>query len=95
MQSLDVGVHCLVKKLLNRFALSEKSVASLLSTSSGGISGGISGILQPFTNVFNIAQYVLGAVFGSLSLLARRSWYFNLEELIAFDISSVRAFNDV
>ena len=50
---------------------------------------------MPFTNVFKIAQYVLGAVFGSLSLLARRSWYFNLEELIAFDISSVRAFKDV
>ena len=28
-------------------------------------------------------------------LLARRSCYFNLEELIVFDISSVRAFKDV
>ena len=49
---------------------------------------------MPFTNVFKIAQYVLGAVFGSLSLLARRSWYFSLE-LIALDISSARAFKDV
>ena len=57
--------------------------------------GGISEILLPFTIFFKMAQYVLGAVFGSLRLLARRSWYFNLEELIALDISSVRAFEDV
>ena len=67
--SLDIGVHCLAKKLLNRFTLSKKSVKSLSSTSSGGISG----ILLPFTNVFKMAQYVFGAVFGSFSLLARRS----------------------
>ena len=39
--------------------------------------------------------HVLGAVFGSFSLLARCSWYFSLEELIVFDISNVRAFKDV
>ena len=47
---------------------------------------------MPFTNVFKMAQYVLGAIFGSFSLLIRRSWYFNLKELIAFYISSVRGF---
>ena len=45
--------------------------------------------------IFKMAQYALRAVFGSLSLLARRSCYFNLEELIAFDVSSVIAFKDV
>ena len=35
------------------------------------------------------------AVFGSLSLLARYLWHFHLEELIAFDICSVRVFQDV
>ena len=59
---LDIGVHCLAKKLLNRFALSKKSITSLLSTSSGGISG----ILLPFANVSKMAQYVLGAVFGCI-----------------------------
>ena len=54
-----IGVHCLLKKLLNRFALSKKSVTSLLSTSSGGISG----ILLTFTNVFQMVQHVLRAVF--------------------------------
>ena len=88
--SLDIGVHCLAKKLLNRFALSKKLVTSLLVTSSGDISG----ILLPFTNVLKMVQYVFEDVFGSLSLLARRSWYFDLEELIAFNISSVRAFKD-
>ena len=53
--SLDIGVHCLAKKLLNRLALSKKSVRSLLSTSSGDISG----ILLPFKNIFKIFQYVL------------------------------------
>ena len=67
--SLDIGVHCLAKKLLKRFALSKKSVTSLLSTSSGGING----ILPPFTNVFRMAQYIFGAVFGAFRLLARRS----------------------
>ena len=66
---LDIGVHCLVKKLLNRFALSKKSVTSLLSTSSGGISG----ILLPFENVLKMTQYVLAAVFRPLSLLTRFS----------------------
>ena len=41
----------------------EKISKKLLSTSSGGISG----ILLPFTNVFKMAQYVLGAVAGPLS----------------------------
>ena len=59
---LDIGVHCLAKKLLNRFALSKKSITSLLSTSSGGISG----ILLPFASVSKMAQYVLGAVFGCI-----------------------------
>ena len=45
MLSLDIGVHYLAKKLLNRFALSKKSDTSLLSTSNGGISG----TLLPFT----------------------------------------------
>ena len=72
-------MHCLVKKLLNRFALSKKLVTSLLSISSGVISG----ISLPFANVFKMAQYVLGTDFGSLSLLVRSSWYFSLEELIA------------
>ena len=60
--SLDIGVHWLAKKLLNRFALSKKSVTNLLSTSSGGISGN----LLPFTNVFNMSQYVLGLFSGHL-----------------------------
>ena len=41
-------------------------------------------------NVFKMAQYVFGAAFGSFSLLASRSWYFNLEELKVFDIFNVR-----
>ena len=65
--SLDIGVYCLLKKLLNRFTLSKK--ISLLSTTSAGTSL----IFLPFTNVFKITQYVLGAVFGTLSLLARGS----------------------
>ena len=35
--SLDIGEHCLAKKLLNRFVLSKKPVTSLLTTSKGGI----------------------------------------------------------
>ena len=77
MLPLDIGVHCIVKKLLNRFALSKKSVISLISSSSGGISG----IILSFTNVFKIAQYVLGDVLGSLSLLARRLFYSIWESL--------------
>ena len=69
MLLLDIAVHCFAKKLLSRFALFKKSVASLLSTSSGGISG----ILMPFTNVFKMVGYVLGLLLGYLSLLARRS----------------------
>ena len=61
MLLLDIGVHCLANKLLNRFPLSKEPVRNLLSTSSGGISG----ILLPFTNVFKMAQYVLVAAFGS------------------------------
>ena len=75
MLLLDIGVHCLVKKLLNRFTFSKKLVTSLLSISGGGISG----ILLPFTNIF---KYVVGVVLGSLSLFVRYSWYFNLEDLI-------------
>ena len=94
MLSLDIGMHCLAKKLLNRFVLSKKPVTSLLSTGLLSTSSRrVSRILQPF--IFKMAQYVFGAVFGSLSLLARRSWYFNLEEVKAFDISSVRAFKVV
>ena len=88
---LDIGVHCLAKKLLKIFALSKKSVTSLLSNSSSGISG----TLLPFTNVFKMAQNVFGAAFGSFSLLARHSRYFSLGELIAFDISIARGFKDV
>ena len=54
MQSLDIGVHCLVNKLLNRFTFSKQSVKSLLSTSRGGISG----ILLPFTDVLKMVQCV-------------------------------------
>ena len=89
--SLDAGVQCLVKWLLNRFALPKKSVTSLLSTSSGGING----ILLSFTNVFKIMQHVLGAAFLSLTLFLRHSWHFNLEEHVIFETSSVRAFKDV
>ena len=88
---LDIVVHCLAKKLLNRFVdLLKRSVTSLWSTSVGGISG----ILLPFTNVSKMSQYVLRAV-GSFSLLARSSCYFNSEKNIGFDISSVRAFKDL
>ena len=44
---------------------------------------------------FQDDQYVFGAVFGLFRLLVIRSSYFNLEELVAFDISSVRAFKGV
>ena len=37
--SLDTGMHCLTKNSLKRLALSRKSATSLLSTSSGGMSG--------------------------------------------------------
>ena len=79
--SLDIGVHCLSKRLMNRFSLSKKSVTSLSSTSSGGISG----ILLVFTYVFKMTnkwwyqwnltgiyicfqddQYVLGPFSGHL-----------------------------
>ena len=43
--SLDMGMYCLTKNLLNRLALSRKSVTSLLSTSSSGTSGIFSGHL--------------------------------------------------
>ena len=45
MQLLDIEVHCLVKKLWNRLAFTEKSVLGLLSSSSCDING----ILLPFT----------------------------------------------
>ena len=77
MLLLDIRVQFLVNKLIDlRYPKYQLQV--LLSTSSGDISG----ILLPFTNVFKMVQYVLGVVFRSLSLLARRSWYFSLEELI-------------
>ena len=80
-----------VKKLFNRFAFSNKLVTSLLFTGSGGINE----ILLPFTNIFNIVQYVLGAILGSLNLFARRLWCFDLEEPIAFHLSSIRAYKSV
>ena len=47
---LDIRVHFLVNKLLNTFAFFKILGTSLLSTSSGGISG----TLRPFTNVFEV-----------------------------------------
>ena len=60
--SLDIAVYCLAKKLSNRLALTKKSVRSLLSTSSGDISG----ILLPFKNVFKMFQYVLALFLNHL-----------------------------
>lgn len=88
---LDIGLYCLVKKLLNRLVFSKRSVTSLLFTSSDGINE----ILLQFGNVFKIVQYTSGAVLGSLGLFTRRLWHFNLKELLAFDISSIGAFKCV
>ena len=57
-----------IKKSLNRFALSKKSVRNLLFTGRDGIKG----IFQPLANVFESNQQVFG-VFGSLSLTASLS----------------------
>ena len=46
---LNIGVQCLEKKKLHRFALSQKSLASLPSTRSDCINE----ILLPFTNMFS------------------------------------------
>ena len=68
-----------IKKSLNRFALSKKSVRNLLFTRRDGIKG----IFQPLANVFESNQQVFGAV-GSLSLTASLSWYFDLGKLVKF-----------
>ena len=66
---LSTLVHCWLKKSLNKFAFSLKSVISLLFSNNGGIAG----IFVLFANVLKIDQYVLVAVRGSLSLIAKRS----------------------
>ena len=48
--SFVIGVHCSLKKSLNRFALTKKSVTNSLFTRKGGIKG----IFEPLTNVFKI-----------------------------------------
>ena len=63
------------------------SVKSLLFSNNGGITG----IFVPFSNVFKIDQRVLKAIWWSLSLIARHSYYFVFETFIAFDTSRVRA----
>ena len=73
-----IGLLCSLKKSLNRFALSKKSVTNLLFTRRGGING----IFEPLINVFKIDQYVFRAVLGSLSLIASLSWHLALEKLI-------------
>ena len=76
--SLVIGLHCSLKKTLNRFALSKKSVTNPLFTRRGGING----TFEPLTNVFTIDQL------GSLSLIASLSWYLALD-IVVFDNSSV------
>ena len=48
--SFVIGLHCSLKKSLNRFAFSKKSVTNSLFTRRGGING----IFEPLTNVFKI-----------------------------------------
>ena len=48
--SFVIGLHCSLKKSLNRFALTKKSVANSLFTRTGGING----IFEPLTNVFKL-----------------------------------------
>ena len=50
--SFVIGLHCSLKKSLNRFALTKKSVANSLFTRTGGING----IFEPLTNVFKLDQ---------------------------------------
>ena len=48
--SFVIGLHCSLKKSLNRFVLSKKSVTNSFFTRSGGING----IFEPLANVFKI-----------------------------------------
>ena len=48
--SFVIGPHCSLKKSLNRFALSKKSVTNSLFTRRGGING----TFEPLTNAFKI-----------------------------------------
>ena len=83
-------IYCsklLIKNSLDKFAFSLMSVKSLLFSNNGGITG----IFVPFSNVFKIDQQVLKAIWWSLSLIARHSYYFVFETFIAFDTSRVRA----
>ena len=59
---LDIGVHYLAKKSLNRFALSKKSVTSFLSASSGGMCG----ILLSLTMFSRWPSMFLGLFLGNL-----------------------------
>ena len=67
--SFVIGLHCSVKKSLNRFALTEKSVTNSLFTKMGDINGNF----DTLTNIYEIDQQVFGAVLGSLSLIASLS----------------------
>ena len=94
MLSLDIGVHYLAKKLLNRFALSKKSNTSLLSTSNGGISG----TLLPFTKWqdFQDGPICFGSCFRVIKFISKAFLLFQFgRTYIAFDVSSVIAFKDV
>ena len=79
-------LYRLLKKSSNKLAFAKKSVTSRLPTDSGGIRG----ILEPFTKVFKIEQ---AALLESLSFFARRLCYLNLEEFTAFDMFVVIAFS--
>ena len=50
--SFAIGLHCSLKKSLNRFALTKKSVTNSLFTRTGGING----IFDALANVIKIAQ---------------------------------------
>ena len=50
--SFVIGLHCSLKKSLNRFALFKKSVTKSLFTRRGSING----IFEPLSNVFKIDQ---------------------------------------
>ena len=50
--SFVIGPHCSLKKSLNRFAFSKKSVTNSLFKRRGGING----IFEPLTNVFKVDQ---------------------------------------
>ena len=47
-----IGLNCSLKKSLNRFALTKKSITNSLFTKRGGING----IFQRLTNVFKTGQ---------------------------------------